>query len=269
MHPYRIPENTIPNLADYNPDDVSLWQEGKKSAVKAFKTMRKELIELQQVLYAENKHKVLIVFQALDSGGKDGTIRAILKGVNPQGVKVASFKVPSDEEIAHDYLWRIHKQTPKNGQIAIFNRSHYEDVLVVRVHKLVADKVWKKRYEHIRQFEKILADEGITILKFFLHISREEQKERFLERIEIPEKQWKFNPRDIEERKLWTKYMDAYADALGKTSTPYAPWYVIPANRNWYRNYVIMSILIEKLKSLDMKYPKPVENIVNYAAAIK
>ena len=269
MHPYRIIENTIPNLAHYDPDDISLWSEGKKSAVKAFKSMRKELIDLQQVLYAENKHKLLIVFQALDSGGKDGTIRAILKGVNPQGVKVASFKVPSDEEIAHDYLWRIHKQTPRNGQITIFNRSHYEDVLVVRVHNLVPETVWEKRYEHIHHFEQILADEGTTILKFFLNISKEEQKERFLERIEIPEKQWKFNPRDIEERKLWKNYMNAYADALGKTSTSYAPWYVIPANRNWYRNYVIMSILVDKLKSLKMKYPKPVENIKKFATSIK
>ena len=175
----------------------------------------------------------------------------------------------SDEEIAHDYLWRIHKQTPRNGQITIFNRSHYEDVLVVRVHDLVPETVWEKRYEHIRHFEQILADEGTTILKFFLNISKEEQKERFLERIEIPEKQWKFNPRDIEERKLWKNYMNTYADALGKTSTSYAPWYVIPANRNWYRNYVIMSILVDKLKSLKMKYPKPVENIKKFATTIK
>jgi len=182
---------------------------------------------------------------------------------------VASFKVPTPEEIGHDYLWRIHKQTPKSGEIVIFNRSHYEDVLVVRVHQLVPEKAWRKRYEHIRNFEKTLTDEGTTILKFFLHISKEEQKERFIERIEISEKQWKFNPKDIDERKLWNDYMRAYEDALTKTSTEHAPWYVIPANRNWYRDYVIIKIITEALKKLKMTYPKPVENIKHYKSLLK
>ena len=211
----------------------------------------------------------MIVIQAMDGGGKDGTIRSIFQGVNPQGVRVASFKVPTDEELAHDYLWRVHKQTPKTGEIVIFNRSHYEDILVVRVHQFVHEKVWKKRYEHIRNFERLLTDEGTMILKFFLNISLDEQKERFIERIEIQEKQWKFNPRDIEERKLWSKYMEAYEELLNQTSTSSAPWFVIPANRNWYRDYVTISIIVDKLKNLKMKYPPPIENINRYKGLIK
>jgi len=264
MHAFQIQEGKNFSLIDFNPNDTKLWKSDKKDAKKAIKDLRKELINLQLLLYAEQKHKVLIVLQAMDGGGKDGTIRSIFKGVNPQGVRVASFKVPTPEEIGHDYLWRVHKQTPKNGEIVIFNRSHYEDVLVVRVHQLVSEKVWRKRYEQIRNFEKILTDEGTTILKFFLHISKEEQKERFIERIGIPKKQWKFNPKDIDERKLWDDYMRAYEDALIKTSTMLAPWYVIPANRNWYRDYAIIKIITETLKKLKMTYPKPVENIKQY-----
>ena len=222
------------------------------------------MIELQSLLYAQHKHKVLIVLQAMDSGGKDGTIRSIFKGVNPQGVRVASFKVPTPEEIEHDYLWRIHKQTPRNGEIVIFNRSHYEDVLVVRVHELVPEEKWQKRYKQIYNFEKLLVEEGTTILKFFLHISKDEQKERFLERITLPKKQWKFNPNDIEERKLWTKYMHAYQDALSKTSSSNTPWFVIPANKNWYRDLVITKITVNALEKLKMEYPNPVENIEQY-----
>jgi PPK2 family polyphosphate:nucleotide phosphotransferase len=200
----------------------------------------------------------------MDSGGKDGTIRAIFKGVNPQGVKVASFKVPTAIELAHDYLWRIHQKTPGSGEIVIFNRSHYEDVLVVRVHEMVPEKVWEKRYQQINEFERRLAEEGTTILKFFLFISKDEQKERFIERIEEPEKQWKFNPGDIDERGYWNDYMRAYQDVINKTSTPYAPWFVIPANRNWYRDLVISRIIVEKLESLNMQYPQPVEDIHQY-----
>ncbi len=213
------------------------------------------------MLYAENKHKVLIVLQAMDTGGKDGTIRRVFEGVNPQGVKVASFKVPTAEELAHDFLWRIHKQTPANGEIVIFNRSHYEDVLVVRVHEYVTKKIWSKRYEQINAFEKTLVENGTTILKFFLHISKDEQKERLQARLDDPTKHWKFNIGDLDERKLWDDYQAAYEDVLNKTSTAEAPWYVVPANRKWYRDLVISTVLVEKLQGLKMKYPESKDNL--------
>lgn len=262
------PGNQI-NIKKFDPDDLSYSQDDKKAAKKEIKDLRKKLIKLQRLLYAENKHKVLIVLQAMDSGGKDGTIRSIFKGVNPQGVKVAGFKVPTTIELAHDYLWRVHQKTPGSGEIVIFNRSHYEDVLVVRVHELVTANVWKKRYDQINEFEHLLSEEGTTILKFFLYISKEEQKLRFLERLENPEKQWKFNPNDIEERQYWDKYMQAYQDVIDKTSTDYAPWYVIPANRNWYRDLVISRIVVEQLEKLNMSYPQAVENITEFIDPLK
>jgi len=202
--------------------------------------------------------------QAMDTGGKDGAIRAVFEGVNPQGVKVASFKTPTPVELSHDYLWRVHQQTPGKGEIVIFNRSQYEDVLVVRVHNLAPEEVWSKRYQHIREFERLLADEGTTILKFYLHIDLEEQAERFLARVEDPTKQWKFNPGDLDERARWDDYMKAYEDMLNQTSTAWAPWYVIPSNKKWYRNWLISKIVIKTLKNLDMRYPAPVENIEDY-----
>jgi PPK2 family polyphosphate:nucleotide phosphotransferase len=257
MEKYLVKPGKKINLQEWDPDEISAWSDGKKAAKKEFKKINDELEVLQEMLYAEQKHKLLIVLQAMDTGGKDGTIRAVFDGVNPAGVKVASFKVPTELELSHDYLWRVHKQTPGKGEMVIFNRSHYEDVLVVRVHNLVDKKVWEKRYEHINQFEKLLADEGTTILKFFLYISKDQQKERLQERIDIPEKNWKFSSGDLEERLLWDNYIDAYQDVLNKTSTKYAPWYIIPANRNWYRNWLIGSILVDTLKSLKMKYPEP------------
>lgn len=264
MKKYMVPPKSKTILTDFDADDLTFSPDGKKAVKKEIKDLRKKLIKLQQVLYAESKHKILIVLQAMDSGGKDGTIRSIFKGVNPQGVKVAGFKVPTSQELAHDYLWRVHQKTPASGEIVIFNRSHYEDVLVVRVHELVPPEVWKKRYQQINEFERLLCEEGTTILKFFLHISKEEQKQRFLERLENPEKQWKFNPNDIEERKYWDVYMEAYQDMLDKTSTKIAPWYVIPANHNWYRDLVISRIIVEQLEKLDMTYPQAVENIDQY-----
>ena len=268
MKRYKVEKTQNFNLEQYDPQEIKLWEDGKKEAKKKIKDLRKELIDLQRLLYAENKHKLLIVLQAMDAGGKDGTIHSIFKGVNPQGVKVAGFKVPTEEELGHDYLWRIHKHTPKTGEITIFNRSHYEDVLVVRVHELVKKERWQKRFRHIREFEKLLADEGTTILKFFLYISKDEQKERFLERIDLKEKQWKFNPGDLEERKIWDKYMEAFQEAIRETSTSYAPWYVIPANRNWYRDYLVISVITETLRDFKMKYPKPIENIEQYKPAL-
>lgn len=255
-------ENSI-KIIKLNKIDAN-GQGDKKSAKKEFEELRSRLEVLQELLYAEQKHRVLIILQAMDTGGKDGTIRAVFDGVNPQGVKVASFKVPTPEELAHDYLWRIHKHTPGKGEIVIFNRSHYEDVLVVRVHQLVSEKVWGKRFEHINNFEHMLADEGTTILKFYLHIDKDEQKTRFLERLENPKKMWKFNPKDIDERKHWGAYMQAYEDVLNYTNTAWAPWHVIPANQNWYRNLSISRILVDTLESLKMDYTKFIDDPAPY-----
>jgi PPK2 family polyphosphate:nucleotide phosphotransferase len=217
----------------------------------------KRLAKLQEVFYAENKHRLLIVLQAMDTGGKDGTISHVLDEVNPQGVKVTSFKAPTAIELAHDYLWRIHPHVPGNGEIAIFNRSHYEDVLIVRVHQLVPKAIWKRRYEQINAFEKMLAEEGTTILKFFLHISKDEQKERLQSRLDHPDKRWKFNIEDLAERKLWDEYIDAYQEMLQRTSTEYAPWYIIPADRKWYRNLVVAQTLVQAIEALNPTYPEP------------
>jgi PPK2 family polyphosphate:nucleotide phosphotransferase len=220
-----------------------------------------ELSELQRVLYAEGKHSVLVVLQAMDTGGKDGTIRHVFGPLNPQGVQVSSFKTPTAEELAHDFLWRIHSKTPKKGMIRIFNRSHYEDVLITRVHNLVPRKEIEARYDQINAFEKHLVDNGTTILKFCLNISKDEQKERLEARLARPDKNWKFSSADVEERKLWNDYQRAYEKALSKCSTPWAPWFVIPANRKWYRNYAISRIVLESLEGLKCRYPEPEEGL--------
>jgi len=257
MDRYRVKPDSRLDLAEWDPKDKSAFPVKKKEGRKRLLELNERLEELQELLYAEQKHQVLIVLQAMDSGGKDGTIRHVFEGVNPQGVRVASFKKPTPEELAHDYLWRVHKQTPGRGEIVIFNRSHYEDVLVVRVHSLVPEAVWSKRYNHINAFERTLVEEGTTILKFFLHIDLDEQRERFQARLDEPHKRWKFNPADLDERKLWPKYMAAYEDAISKTSTDWAPWFVVPANRKWYRNLVVGTVIVETLEGLDMRYPEP------------
>lgn len=268
MNQYRVTLKKDLKLKEFDANVTSAFKGGKKEGLTALAELNKQLEELQELLYARQQEKLLVVFQAMDTGGKDGTIRSVFDGVNPQGVKVASFKTPTPEELAHDYLWRIHKQTPGKGEIVIFNRSHYEDVLVVRVHQLVPEKVWTKRYDQINQFEKMLTEEGTTILKFYLHIDRDEQKERLLERIKIPAKQWKFNPGDIEERKRWDDYMKAYEDMLMKTSTRWAPWYIIPANRNWYRNLMVSSLIVDTLKKMKLAHPPVVENIASYESVL-
>ncbi len=254
--PFLVPDGTRVNLADYDPDYTGEYK-GKSESKKDLRRNVERLQELQELLWAEGKHALLIVFQAMDAGGKDGTIKHVMGGVNPQGCQVTSFKVPTREELAHDYLWRIHKATPRRGYIGIFNRSHYEDVLVVRVHDLVPEAVWQQRYEQIKHFEKLLADTGTTILKFFLYISKEEQKERFEARLSDPRKNWKFSMGDVEERGYWDDYMRAFEDALGRCSTPWAPWYVIPANHKWYRNLAVSQIIVETLEKLDMRCPPP------------
>jgi PPK2 family polyphosphate:nucleotide phosphotransferase len=254
--PFLVQPGTQVNLADYDPGYSAEYQD--KAASKAvLKRSSKRLQELQEVMWAEGKHALLIVLQAMDAGGKDGTIKHVMRGVNPQGCQVTSFKVPSKEEADHDFLWRVHKATPRRGYIGIFNRSHYEDVLVVRVHNLAPEEVWQARYEQINHFEKLLADSGTKILKFYLHISKDEQKERFEARLAEPAKNWKFSMRDVEKRQYWDDYMRAFEDALSKCSTPWAPWYVIPSNRKWYRNLAVSQIIVETLEKLDMRYPPP------------
>lgn len=257
MERYRVIQGSRVDLGDWDPNDKSAFPERKKEGRKRLLELNEQLEELQELLYAEHKHKVLIVLQAMDTGGKDGTIRHVFEGVNPQGVRVAGFKKPTPQELDHDYLWRVHRQTPGRGEIVIFNRSHYEDVLVVRVHSLVPQEVWSKRYDHINAFERTLVDEGTTMVKFFLHIDLEEQKQRFQARLDEPHKHWKFNPADLDERKLWPEYVRAYEDTLSRTSTDWAPWYIVPANRKWYRNLVVGTVITETLASLDMQYPEP------------
>jgi PPK2 family polyphosphate:nucleotide phosphotransferase len=254
---YRVKPGSQVDLSQWDPNDKSAFPGKKKKGRKALLAINKRMEELQELLYAEHKHKVLIVLQGLDTAGKDGTIRHVFDGVNPQGVKVAGFKKPTPEELDHDYLWRVHAHVPGKGEMVIFNRSHYEDVLVVRVHELVPRQVWERRYNHINEFERLLAEEGTTILKFYLHIDQDEQKQRLQARLDEPRKHWKFNPQDLKERKLWPAYTAAYETVLNKTSTDWAPWYVIPANRKWYRNLVIGTIIVETLERLDMQYPEP------------
>ncbi len=247
-------------LAEIDADDTGSFKNKKEARQQLAKNIDR-MAELQNILYAESKHALLIVLQAMDAGGKDGTIRSIMSGVNPQGVHVTSFKKPTPEELSHDFLWRIHKAVPARGMIGIFNRSHYEDVLVVRVHNLVPKTVWQTRYEHINNFEKLLAAGGVTILKFYLHISKDEQKIRFEARLKQPHKRWKFNPGDLAERKRWDAYLRAFEAVFEKCSTGIAPWYVVPANKKWYRNLVISETIVQTLEGLNLKYPDPVADL--------
>ena len=260
--PILIPHDERIRIKDFAPDYTGKYQDKDEAKAELEKNIAR-LAELQEVLYAEGKHALLIILQAMDAAGKDGTIRQVMSGINPQGCHVTSFKAPTAEELSHDFLWRIHQHVPPKGLIGVFNRSHYEDVLIVRVHNLVPEAVWKKRYEHINSFEKLLADSGVTILKFFLHISKEEQKERLEKRLEDKTKNWKFNPGDLKERALWDEYIQAYEDAINKCNTPWAPWHIIPANKKWYRSLVISERLVEALEGLDMKYPPAPEGIEN------
>lgn len=243
-------------LGDYLTDDKSLFGHGGKEDHEPFlNQLTVELKKLQNLLYAENKHRVLVVIQAMDTGGKDGTVKSVFCKVDPQGIHVEPFKKPTEEELAHDYLWRVHQRVPRNGQIVVFNRSHYEDILAVRVKNIFPKKVWEKRYQHIVDFEKMLSDEGTTIIKFFLHISKDEQKSRLQARLDNPAKHWKFNPDDLKDRARWGEFQNVYEDVIGRTSTDYAPWYIVPADRKWYRNLVVARIMVDTLKGLDMKFP--------------
>lgn len=260
---FQIKPGTVVNLDEWDPAATSGFNGSKTAAADELATLNERLAELQALLYAQHGHKVLVILQGMDTSGKDGTIKHVFKAINPLGVKVANFRKPNSLELAHDYLWRVHRHTPEDGQIAIFNRSHYEDVLVSRVHSLIPEDTWKKRFDHIINFEQLLADEGTVIRKFFLHISKDEQRERLQARIDDPKKRWKFEGGDLEERKHWDSYRIAYEDVLSRTSTAVSPWYVVPANRKWFRNLVISSVLIETLESMNMTYPTGPEDLAN------
>jgi PPK2 family polyphosphate:nucleotide phosphotransferase len=253
---YIVKEGSKVDLSELDPGDTKGFDGGKEQGNVALASLIARLDPLQELLYAEHKHSILVVLQGMDTSGKDGTIRRVFEGVNPEGVRVAHFGKPTQEELDHDYLWRVHKQTPGKGEIVIFNRSHYESVLVERVHELVPSKVWKKRYRQIVDFERMLAVEGTTILKFFLFISKQEQASRFRERLKDPTKHWKFSFLDYNERERWDEYVSAYQDAISKTSTETAPWYTVPSDHPWFRDIVVSHALVSTLDGLKMKYPK-------------
>jgi PPK2 family polyphosphate:nucleotide phosphotransferase len=253
------------NLNKISTSDTLEFKE-KKQVKSLLEENIKNISGLQEKLYAHDKYSMLIIFQAMDAAGKDSTIKHVMTGLNPQGTQVFAFREPSGEELDHDYLWRIHKCVPERGRIGIFNRSHYEEVLVVRVHSLVRnqklpeerqdDDIWEKRFRQIRDFEKHLYENGTIILKFFLHVSREEQKKRFLKRIENPTKNWKFSEKDIEEREYWNKYMQCYSEAIAKTYAPTAPWFIIPADHKWFMRYAVSEIIAEQMEKLKINYPE-------------
>jgi PPK2 family polyphosphate:nucleotide phosphotransferase len=280
--PFRISKGKNFRLKDVDPDDTLEFtkEEDKPRAKEALTTGVAALAELQDKLYAQDKWAVLLIFQAMDAAGKDGAIKHVMSGVNPQGCEVYSFKSPSAEDLDHDYLWRCMKDLPNRGQIGIFNRSYYEEVLVVRVHpeflarqklppKLVGKSIWDERFEDIRNFERYLARNGVLVRKFFLHVSKKEQKRRFLERIDDPLKNWKFSSNDANERDFWDDYMEAYEEMIQETATKEAPWYVVPADSKWFTRVVVAAAVIETLASLDLAYPKVDEAKLKELAAAK
>ena len=261
MKRYRIEPGSKVDLSRFDPGDTSEAKGGKSEVEETFTNLNKRLEILQEHLWAEHRHKVLVVLQGMDTSGKDGVIRKVFEGVNPLGVRVAAFKAPTEEELDHDFLWRVHRQVPGRGELVIFNRSHYEDVLVPRVRGLLSKEVWKARYDQINDFERLLTETGTTLLKFYLHISKDEQKQRLQERLDDPEKRWKFRKGDLEDRALWDEYRKAYEDVLARTSTRYASWWVVPADKKWYRNLVIATVLLETLEALDIRPPEPKEDL--------
>lgn len=261
---YLIKPNKKINLADYSTDSSGKIK-SKEQALSLMEKNIKKMAKLQDKLYADDRYALLLIFQAMDAAGKDSAIKHVMSGLNPQGTQVYSFKQPSAEELDHDYLWRINKSLPERGRIGIFNRSHYEEVLVIRVHdavskqkihpSLIDENIWKNRYRQIRDFERYLFENGTITLKFFLHISKEEQRNRFLKRIEDPTKNWKFSTSDLKERALWNDYQTVYSEAISATSTKDSPWYVIPSDKKWFSRLVISEVIVKKLESLDISYP--------------
>ena len=252
------PGSTVDLNAWATDEDLDL---DRSEAEKETKALNRRLEALQEQLYADKRHRLLVVIQATDTGGKDGTIRHVFDRVNPAGVKVAGFKKPTSTELARDYLWRIHRHVPADGEIVIFNRSHYEDVLVVRVHDLVPPERWRRRYHHIREFERLLVEEGTTIIKLFLHLSKDEQKDRLQARLDDPDKNWKFSVGDLAERDHWDDYQAAFTEALERTSTMWAPWWVIPADRKWFRNHLVSRIVVNALEGMHLEWPEPEDDL--------
>jgi PPK2 family polyphosphate:nucleotide phosphotransferase len=260
MKKYIVRPGKKVKLHQWNPNDTGNFpdnDEGKESAKAQTQKILSKLDDLQELLYASGSRALLIVLQAMDTGGKDGTISHVMSGVNPQGCKVASFKVPTPLERTHDFLWRVHREVPPKGYIGIFNRSHYEDVLVTRVHGLIDRKVQEKRFGEINHFEQMLNEDGTAVLKFFLHISKEEQRQRLLARAKDPKKHWKFSINDVKERKYWDSYQNAFEETLRATSTSHAPWIVVPANHKWFRNYLVGKFVVNALEEMKLKYPPP------------
>jgi len=258
MKDYCIKPGVKLNLNKVNPDDTGAYkknEEGKAKAKEATAEIIAQLSGLQERLYGNATRALLIVLQGMDTSGKDGTIKHVMSGVNPQGCRVATFKTPTPLELAHDFLWRVHREVPPKGHIGIFNRSHYEDVLITRVHGLISDKQARLRLDHIREFEELLSESGTVLLKFFLHISKEEQRERLEERIHDPEKRWKFSVGDLEERKLWDEYLAAFEEVISATSLDHAPWYIVPANRKWYRDLVVADTVVTMLEDMKLQCP--------------
>jgi PPK2 family polyphosphate:nucleotide phosphotransferase len=252
----RVKPASKVSLKDYDPGDTGPYR-SEQEVEEPLKKLLEEMARLQNLLYADKHRALLVILQGLDASGKDGTIRHVMSGLNPLGVQVVPFKVPTEEEREHDFLWRVHKAVPRLGDIGIFNRSHYEDVLVVRVHDLVPRKVWKHRYRQINLFENILTENNTILLKFFLHISKEEQKKRLEDRLTDPTRYWKFSLDDVKERRYWPAYRKAYEAALSKCSSKWAPWYIVPANHKWYRNLVVAQTIVEALRELKLEYPPP------------
>lgn len=253
---WRVPPHRRVDLVERDPASTPGAPGDKEATQAATAPIHEELRDLQLRLWAESRRSLLVVLQGIDASGKDGTVTHVFQGLNPLGTRVASFKEPTPVELAHDFLWRVHAQAPAKGEVVIFNRSHYEDVLAVRVHGLVPEEIWRRRYGHIRAFEELLASSGTTIVKIFLHISKQEQGERLAERAERPDKRWKFRPEDLAERELWDDYRQAFEEMLLETSTETAPWYVVPADRKWYRNWAVSSILLHTLNDLGPRYPE-------------
>src|SRR5262249_23169690 len=256
MKRYRVKPGAKVSLRDYDPDDTGDYKD-RAQAEQDLAGDLARMADLQERLYAENQRALLVVLQAMDAGGKDGTVKHVFSGVNPAGCEVTSFQAPSGEEADHDYLWRVYRAVPRRGNIGIFNRSHYEDVLAVRVRKLAPKPVWRRRYDQINRFEQLLVENGTTIVKFYLHISKAEQKKRLAERLANPNKSWKISETDLHDREHWAEYQEAYEDALHLCSSEWAPWYIVPANHKWYRNLVVARTIVQLLKDMDPRPPRP------------
>jgi PPK2 family polyphosphate:nucleotide phosphotransferase len=253
---FLVKENQRIHLADWPTEPDHKIQIEKKDSEKALEKLSESLDELQNLLFASHSRKVLIILQGIDSAGKDSVIRHVFKVLDPQGLRVVGFKIPTEQELDRDYLWRAHKEVPAKGEMVIFNRSYYEDVLVVRVHKLAEKNEWKKRFRQINDFERMLVEEGTVVLKFFLHISKEEQKRRFEDRLKDPSKNWKFKKEDLKERIYWNQYSDAFEDMLENCSKDYAPWFIVPSDKKWFRDHLISQVIVDRMEKLSLKYPK-------------